>query len=280
MKRAIFWAGLWLLAAALAQAQSNTFNKLIENGQLIQNQQYQQALDSYQQILRDPALPQWLRHEVYAGLACACFGAGQPETGLAAFSKAVTAGFNNFIAVHQLAVLKPLFNNPKFREAYASMRISEADQRELYWLYSEIQSVSHDTRMMITENTNRPDDDWTTVPQSAIPARQPQSPTILVMREMLRTVQAMQRNMVRQSDQSRMNHNMQMGVIANYPSGGRPSGSYPGVDPQEKVRESRRQAGLRAQARQLEVAKRQFLLPPGVSTSLQPCPALGSIDVP
>lgn len=280
MKNKLITALVLAGCIVLAGAESGLPVQLLNAGRLLGEQKYTQALEAYRQLLQDPALPPWMRNEVLAGLSCASFGLGESEAGLTHFAQAVEAGFNNYIAIHQIPVLRTYFDHPEFRRIYASMRISPADLQELHWLYAEIRSISHDTNMMITENTGRADDDWTVVLQSAIPARTPQSPAILVMREVLRHFQTQQRSLVQQSDQSRMSHNMQRRIIQNYPGGGNTPAHSSNPYSREKIEESRRQAVRRAENRQLAITRRHFSLPPGTSTAPEPCPAPGSIKTP
>lgn len=237
----------------------------------MQNKQYQQAIDSYIKVVQNPSLAPWQDSASYADLAYLYFTVKQGDAALDAFEKAVQLGYDDFVAVHEQAAFKPYYGNARFKAAYGKMRISPADTFEIYWLSGEIQSAVHDMTMMIQENTGRKDAVFTEVPQQQISIRKTTSVGVMTNRMVLDIVQGMQRDNVRQSDLSRINHLLQMGIINQMPGG---DGSNTAATTKE-VQESRRRADDQARQRQQAIAKRRFVLPAGISTTPGPVPALG-----
>lgn len=247
-------------------------DEIIRLSGLVQGKNYQGAIDGYKKLLQNPGLTQWQTSAAYADLAYLDFTLKQADAGFAAYEHAVQLGYDDFIIVHEIPIFRPYFSDPRFKATYAKMKISQADMTELYWLKGEIQSAIHDMNMMIQENMGRKDDSFTEVPQQQIPTRKTGSVGVMTNRLVLDIIQGMQRNNVRESDVSRINHLIQMGIISRMPGG---DGSN--EDDSRQVLESRRQADERAQQRRQAIAGRRFSLPGGASTVLQPCPALGSL---
>jgi hypothetical protein len=163
-------------------------------------------------------------------------------------ARAVKLGFADcvFFAVDKklYSVLK---SSPKGRALLARIKMSPADYAESMWQASEAQAIMHDTNMMITENVNRKDRNWTVVPQSRIPTRSTPSRYIRANRAVLRWLQKYQKVMVQRSDQSRISHLTNMTII----NSGR------GPSPQQ-VMMSARLALQRAQRRAAAVKARAF----------------------
>lgn len=241
---------------------------------LIQAKKYQDAIQLYQSLLKSGKLATWQQSCVYADLSYLYLITRQQELAFNAIDKAVSLGYDDFILVQQLPEYKAILNQPRFKAAYAKMRISPADMAELYWLKSETQSITHDMTMMITENTGRKDNGYTEVPQSQIPTRSTTSVGVLTNRMVVDILQEMQRDTVRESDIGRINHLIQMDIISK--SGGGESYQAQANHTQE-FNESLRQAQQRAAQRKQAVQQRRFVAPVGASNAQSPVPPLGSI---
>lgn len=273
----IFFLGL-MFWTSLLWSQTNYMEQLVQASSLASSGDYTQAFSIFQKVLQQSP-PQWVQNCAYSEMSIAYIRQNKVNDCLNALENAVANGFNNFILIHEVPEFRPLFTNPRFQEIYGKMRISEADMKEFYWIYSEIQSVNHETTMLITENMGRPDDQYTAIYPSQIPNRIPQSSTVLALRELLQVVQNNQKANVLQSDMSRISHNMNMNIINNM--GGSEDANtryWKEQEKQNKILNSIQQANQRAQQRQNAVQQRRFVLPANTSTVLQPCPKLGSIS--
>ena len=136
------------------------------------------------------------------------------------------------------------------------MKINEGDFRELVWLKLEVEHADHDVRMMITENINRVDQQWTEIPQAQLPTRRTHSAGVMYWREQLALIQKLQRQFVLKSDEERMKHAATMAVL--------------GGTSQSAVLESARRARASAESRKAEILKRAFV--PVMTASDQPKP--------
>jgi hypothetical protein len=128
----------------------------------------------------------------------------------------------------------------------------------LFWLKSEMSNLEHDIKMMITENINRLDSDFTETPQSQIPSRQTSSPSVLYARKNVMLMQQIQKTYVKQSDEERIQHNATMGVINSAPD-------------QQAILISKQQAAERADARRKAISQRTYKQLPGNSNELKTC---------
>lgn len=183
---------------------------------------------------------------------------GNKDRALAMIEQAIQSGFDDCPAMQQREELKSIRSDPRFQELHSRVRVSEADLKEIYWLKAEIESVRHDTKMMITENMNRLDSGITVVTQSAIPIRATTSPAVLYYRELLKATLQSQRSYVFEAEKLRMQHLTRMKII----SGGASS---------EEVARSLQLAESAAEARQRAIEARKFSLPPGAATTPRPC---------
>jgi hypothetical protein len=230
---------------------------------------YAELIQGYLRILQDYELPDWGYLGLYSDLALLYLESGDVENGLQNLEKAILLGFNDFFVLQGADSYKQLFEREEFQVLYSKTSISQADAMELLWIYTEIQRINHDANMMIIENMNRPDDDFTRIPQVQIPNRIPQSNTIFSARLKLQMWQRSQKEMVLQSDIKRIDHNTRMKIINNI--GGSIANDY--------MREmtSRQHIQNQFEARITDVRQREFILPPDVLTVPEPCPELGSI---
>ncbi len=245
-----------LLVEGLPQPSADPTQQLLAVMQLVEGKKYAEAIAAYEKFLQQA--PKSLQGPVQFEIAGLHATLGDTGRSLAVMEQAIQSGFDDCLAIQQREELKAVGNDPRFKELYSRVRVSEADLKELYWLKAEIQNVRHDTKMMITANVNRVDTGITVIPVSTIPARETASPGVLFNRELLRMMHQLQRQYVFQSDKMRMRHVSSMTII----SGGV---SY------EQVARSSRLAELAAEERKRAIEARKFSLPPGVGTAPRSC---------
>jgi hypothetical protein len=184
---------------------------------------------------------------------------GNRDRALGLIGQAVQSGFDD-CGAPQREALNALRSDSGFTEMVSRMRISEADLNELRWLKTELLNVSHETKMMITENINRVDGGMTVVWQSAIPVRETSSPGVLFNRELLRMMHQRQRGYVLQADKLRISHVTKMTIISGGPSA-------------QQVSLSSAYAQRSAEERKRAIDARRFAVPPGVGATPRPCGA-------
>src|ERR1043166_7360949 len=172
-----------LVGVRLARAQQDYIDELIKLGQLSANQQYREAIDGYKRLESQPGAPDWLKAgseyeiaELYAQLS-------ETDNAIGALNNAVQLGFDDCLAPPSSKPLETILKNPKATQVLAGMKINEGDFRELVWLKSEVEHADHDTRMVITANINRLDQQWTDIPQAKLPMRPTHSAGVLYWRE-------------------------------------------------------------------------------------------------
>ncbi len=225
--------------------------------ELIDAKKFPEAIAEYEKVLRDA--PDSLQGPMEFEIATLHAMLGNRDRALVLIDHAVQSGFDDCVAV-QREQLKAFRSNPGFNEMLSRIRISEADLKEIYWLRAEFQNVSHDTKMMITENINRVDTGITVVPQSAVPVRHTTSPGVLFNRELLQMLQQIQRGYVFQADKLRISHVTKMTIISSGPSA-------------QQVALSSTYAQQNAAKRKLAIEARRFTPSPGASTTPLPCSA-------
>ncbi len=223
---------------------------------LVQDKKYPEAIAGYESFLKQA--PKTLQGAVQFEIAALYGAMGNKDRALAMIEQAIQSGFDDCPAMQQREELKLIRSDPRFQELHLRVRVSEADLNEISWLKTEIESVRHDTKMMITENMNRVDSGVTVVTQSAIPIRATASPAVLYYRELLKATLQSQRSYVFEADKLRIQHLTRMRII----SGGASS---------EEVARSLRYAESAAEARKRAIDARRFSLPPGTATTPRPC---------
>ncbi len=246
-----------LLLGGLPLPATDLVQQLQAAKELVDARKFTEAVAEYEKMLRDA--PRLLQGPVEFEMAALHAALGNRERALVLMDQAVQSGFDDCVAV-QREQLKPFRSDSGFNEMVSRIRISEADLKELYWLKAELLNVSHDTKMMITENINRVDAGMTVVPQSPIPVRETASPGVLFNRELLKMVHQRQMRYVLQADKLRMSHVTKMTIISGGPSS-------------QQVALSSSYAQRNAEERRRAVEARRFALSPGVGTTPQPCSA-------
>ncbi len=247
-----------LLASGTAQtAQQDYVDQLTKLSDLSSNQRYREAINGYKRLESQPGAPEWLKAgseyeiaELYAAL-------NDADNAIAALTHAVQLGFDDCLSVRASEHLATVLKNPKATQTLASMKITEPDFRELFWLKSEVEHAEHDARMMITENINRVDQQETEIPQAQLPTRPTTSAGVLYWRQQLLLMQKAQREYVKKSDEERMVHAATMGVVAGASS--------------SAALESARKARATAESRRAEIRKRAFVPIATSSGGPKPC---------
>jgi hypothetical protein len=232
-------------------------DELLRLADLTGKKDYDAAIEGYSMLAKGASTPKWLKAGAYYEIASATLQKGSTTEALAALDKAIEFGFDDCIAVQQ-DTFAGLRNSKDLQLRVAAMQISETDYHELLWLKSEMNNLEHDIKMMITENINRLDSDFTETPQSQIPTRQTESSAVLYARENVRLMQEVQKTFVKQSDLERIEHNAKMGAIS-------------GTADSQAVMLSKQQAAQRSEARKKDVAQRAFQLPANNSAELKSC---------
>jgi hypothetical protein len=235
---------------------ADEWQRLLPILELVGNRQYPEAIASYEKYLQQA--PKALRGPVEFEIATMYSALGNTQRALVMIEQAIQSGFDDCIAIQQDTDLKPLRNDPRFQELCSRVRISEADLKELYWLKSEVQNISHDTKMMITESMTRVDGGSTFYSQSMIPIRETASPGVLFKREIVKVAQQKQREYILQADTTRIRHLTRMMII----SGGASS---------ERVAQSSYLAARAAEERKRAIDARKFSLLPGAGATPRPC---------
>src|SRR5918912_2324654 len=196
-----------LLTGAPAQTERQDYSdQLLKLSLLTDNKQYREAISGYQSLQAQPGTPAWLKAGCEYEIAELYGMLNETDNAIAALSRAVQLGFDDCVTPRASQHLASALKTPKGAQALAGMKITEADFRELVWLKSEVEQAEHDTRMMITENINRVDQQPTEIPQAQLPTRQTTSAGVLYWRQLLRLIQKVQREFVTKSDIERMRH--------------------------------------------------------------------------
>ncbi|WP_327064444.1 hypothetical protein [Kitasatospora sp. NBC_01302] len=208
----------------------------------------------------------WLVGAGHSGLAALAFLHRRIDQALFHLDAAVTAGFNDCVALHA-AALRPLHEDPRFRAIYQRIRITMADLDELVWIHQEMHIMSRDAARASTENIGRHDTGISLLPQALVPTRVPNTPGVLIARiDLAATQTALQRALMK-ADISRAAGNASISAV-----------SY-NWDNARARRDAWRADDLESQRRQAAAA-RAFVERPGVSTLVIPCPPLGSLICP
>jgi hypothetical protein len=193
---------------------------------------------------------------------------GELDQAMVRLTRAVDLGLTDCFYLRTDPQMKKLAGRDDFAGLLDRIRTSPADVHEIAWQAAEMQAIMHDTSMMISENMNRVDGDQTVVPQSALPTRDTRDPAVIAGRLLLSSLQAHQKGMVLQSDQSRISHNVNMNIIDNMGDGTGGGRSSP-----QRVQQSRMLAQQAAQQRAQQVAQRAFK-DSGASTEVVACSAI------
>lgn len=255
MKKNFFAAVLWFCCGLLWSLDYQ--HELFRLADLISKKEYEEAIQGYQALADVSSTPQWLKASAYFEIASAKLEQGKKVEGLSSIDKAIELGFDDCIAIQQDAFAE-LKGSKEIASRLDRMKISEADYHELFWLKAEMNNLEHDIKMMITENIDRSDSDFTETPQSEIPSRETSSAAVLYARENVRLMQEVQKTYVKQSDEERISHNATMGIIS-------------GSANQQAILISKQQAAEHAEGRRKDVLRRAYKQQPNDSSELKSC---------
>lgn len=247
---------LLLLAGTSVLAQQDYTDQLIRLTELTDNEQYREAINGYQKLKAQPGAPQWLKAGSEYEIAELYGALNETDNSVAALGRAVQLGFDDCLTPRASKRLATVLKNPKATQVLEGMKITEADFRELIWLKSEVEHAEHDARMMITANINRVDHELTEIPQAKLPTRATTSAGVLYWRQQLLLMQKAQREYVKKSDEERIVHAAQMGMVAGSSS--------------SAALASARQAQATADSRRAEIRQRAFV--PVTTSSGEPKP--------
>ncbi|MFF0478752.1 hypothetical protein [Streptomyces sp. NPDC004284] len=208
----------------------------------------------------------WLAAAGHAGLGGLACAQGQRDRAVFHFDSAVTAGYNDCVALH-VAPVRPLHGDPRFRALYQRMRITQADLDEVFWLHQEMQTMTQEAQDASVDNIGRLDTGVSPLPQAPMPTREPNTPGVLVTRIDLAATQTALQQAVLKAEFLRSSGNTSLGLIDDswdYAQARRDAWHADGLD-----------------ERRLRAAEaRAFVERPGAGTTLMPCPPLGSITYP
>jgi tetratricopeptide (TPR) repeat protein len=245
---------LFLFVAPLLKA-ANLTEDLFHILQLVDEKNYPDAIASYEQYMR--AAPPWFQGPIQFEIATLHAAQGQNKQALSTMEDAIQSGFDDCLAIQQYPEWNSLKDNFQFATLHSEMRISEADFKELAWLKAEIENVKHDAKMMMTEDINRVDTNFTQIPKSEIPTRQTTSPAVLFTRELLKAMHEAQRYYVNAADKERIEHVVTMGVISGTSN--------------DEMLNSTRLAEQAAARRRLAIEQRKFSIAPSAGTEPRSC---------
>ncbi|SOB83101.1 hypothetical protein [Streptomyces sp. 1331.2] len=202
-------------------------------------------------------------HSTLAGLALAH---GRPEEVIHHLDAAVTAGYNDCVALHMPA-LQPLHHDPRFRALYQRMRITLADLDELLWLHQEMQTMVREAQNATVDNIGRLDTGVSLLPRAPLPTREPHTPGVLITRIDLSAAHTALQQAAVKAEFQRSAGNTSLSLIDDtwdQPRAMRDAWHADDLD-------TRRQQAAEARA---------FVERPGAGSMLVPCPPLGSIRYP
>ncbi|MGW2270546.1 hypothetical protein [Streptomyces yangpuensis] len=208
----------------------------------------------------------WLVAAGHASLAGAAVAGGRADQALFHLDAAVTAGFNDCVALHADPV-RPLHRDPRFQALYGRMRITQADLDEFFWLHGEMQTMSRDARDASVDNVGRLDTGVSPLPQAPMPTREPDTPGVLVTRIDLAAIQTALQQVVIKAEFQRSAGNTSLSLIDD-------TWDLP------RARQDARYADEADLRRRRAAEARAFVERPGADTVLAPCPPLGSLTYP
>ncbi|MBI4819115.1 MAG: hypothetical protein HY791_22780 [Deltaproteobacteria bacterium] len=200
------WLPLLLLAAPVTSlAETPSPDRLYLTGiQSMLAKQYGPAISAYQELLKTPQIPEWLRLAAEADLAYASFASKDKVKGFEHLAKAIELGFNDDEMIRTDPVYAPFRRDPELVALYSKIRVSDADRAELAWLKREAEQVATDTNALLYESESRIDLFFTDVVQSALPNRQFQSLWVGVSRNIVALLQDLSRRAVVDADYRRI----------------------------------------------------------------------------
>lgn len=208
----------------------------------------------------------WLVAAGHATLGGLALAHGQADQVVFHLDAAVTAGFNDCVALH-VAPIRPLHHDPRFRALYQRMRVTQADLDEFFWLHREMQIMTRDAQNASVENIGRLDTGVSLLPQAPIPTREPDTAGVLITRIDLAATQTALRQAAVKAEFQRSSGNTSLSLIDD------------SWDDSLARRDAWHAEELESR-RERAAAARAFVERPDAGTVLIPCPPLGSITYP
>ncbi|RSS82167.1 hypothetical protein [Streptomyces sp. WAC06614] len=208
----------------------------------------------------------WLVASGHASLGGLALAHGEGDLCTAHLDAAVTAGFNDCVALHS-PPLRPLHHDPRFRALYERMRITRADLDEFFWLHQEMQTMSREAQQATVDHIGRLDTGVSLLPQVPLPTRRPHTPGVLATRVEFAALQTALHRAVAKAEFQRSAGNTSLGLI----------------DDTWDYAQARRDAWHAEELdsrRRREAEARAYVERPGTDTTLTPCPPLGSLTYP
>ncbi|MFJ8160282.1 hypothetical protein ACIRBY_05060 [Streptomyces sp. NPDC096136] len=208
----------------------------------------------------------WLAAAGHANLGDLAFAQGDVNRALYHLDAAVTAGYNDCVALH-IPSIRPLHQDPRFRFTYGRMRITQGDFDELLWLHREMQITVGEAREATVDNIGRLDTGVSSLPQAPLPTRAPHTPGLLITRVELAALQTALQQAALKAEFGRSAGNTSLDLID-------------GTWDLTRARSDAWHADDRDTRRQQEAEARAFVERPGAGAVLLACPPLGSITYP
>ncbi|MEU4065955.1 hypothetical protein AB0F25_26665 [Streptomyces wedmorensis] len=208
----------------------------------------------------------WLVAAAHSTLSGMAVLRGQADQAIFHLDAAVTAGYNDCVALH-VAPVRPLHHDPRFQALYQRMRVTQADLDEFFWLHQEMQTMARESQDATVDNIGRLDTGISLLPQAPLPTREPNTLGVLVTRIELAAVQTALQQATMKAEFQRSSGNTSLSLIDD-------SWDYP------RARLDAWHADDLDTRRRQAAEARAFVERPGPGTTLAPCPPLGSIRYP
>ncbi|EFL13048.1 hypothetical protein [Streptomyces sp. C] len=208
----------------------------------------------------------WLVAAGHAGLAGIALTRGQAEPVLHHLDAAVTAGFNDCVALHAGPVL-PLHHDPRFRALYQRIRLTEGDLDEFFWLHREMWTAVREARDATVDNIDRLDTGVSLLPQAPMPTREPDTPGVLITRIDLAATQTALQQAAVKAEFGRSSGNTALSLIDD-------------TWDHSHARRDAWHADDRDTRRRRAAEARAFTARPGAGTAILAAPPLGSFTYP
>ncbi|MFE2854855.1 hypothetical protein ACFXJO_27490 [Streptomyces lavendulae] len=208
----------------------------------------------------------WLVAAGHATLGDLATAHGWADRAFAHLDAAVTAGYNDCVALHSASV-RPQHHDPRFQALYRRIRVTRADLDEFFWLHQEMQIMMREAQDASVDNIGRLDTGVSLLPQAPLPTREPNTPGVLITRVNLAAVQTALRQAALKAEFQRSSGNTSLGLIDDP------------WDHSRALRDAWHADDLETR-REQAAAARAFVERPGAATVLVPCPPLGSLTYP
>ncbi|MBZ9599966.1 hypothetical protein NRK68_32375 [Streptomyces yangpuensis] len=208
----------------------------------------------------------WLVAAGHASLAGMAVAGGRADQALLHLDAAVTAGFNDCVALH-VDPIRPLHHDPRFQALYRRIRITQGDLDEYFWLHAEMQALARDVSNASVDNVGRLDTGVSPLPMPPMPTREPDTPGVLITRIDLAATRTALQQAVMKAEFQRSAGNTSLSLIDD-------TWDLP------RARHDARYADEADLLRRRAAEARAFVERPGAGSVPAPCPPLGSLTYP